>query len=40
MNEIELGMAMPTIESWASKISRGKGICIQDYLNPDIVVHR
>jgi hypothetical protein len=25
MNEIELGMAIPTIESWASKISRDEG---------------
>jgi hypothetical protein len=40
MNEIELGMAIPTIESRASKISRDKGIRIRDYLNPDIVVHR
>jgi hypothetical protein len=25
MNEIELGMLIPTIESWASKISRDEG---------------
>jgi hypothetical protein len=25
VNEIELGMQIPTIESWASKISRDKG---------------
>jgi hypothetical protein len=30
MNEIELVMAIPTIESRVSKISRDKGICIQD----------
>jgi hypothetical protein len=40
VNEIELGMVMPTIESRASKISRDKGICIRDYLNSDIVVHQ
>jgi hypothetical protein len=25
VNEIELGMQIPTIESWASKISRDEG---------------
>jgi hypothetical protein len=40
VNEIELGMAIPTIESRASKISRDKGIPIRHCLNPDIVVHR
>jgi hypothetical protein len=40
MNEIELGMEIPTIEYWASKISQDKEICIRDLLNSDIVVHR
>ena len=29
-NEIELGMEIPTIESWASNISPDKGNCIRD----------
>jgi hypothetical protein len=29
-NEIELGMEIPTIESWASNIPIDKGNCIRD----------
>ena len=29
-NEIELGMEIPTIESWASNIPLDKGNCIHD----------
>ena len=34
MNEIELGMVIPTIKSRPSKISRDKGNGIRDCLNP------
>ena len=29
-NEVELGMEIPTIESWASNIPIDKGNCIRD----------
>ena len=32
-NEIERGMGIPTIESWASNIPMDKGNCIRDWLN-------
>ena len=33
-NEIELGIVIPTIESWASNVPIDKGNCIRDWLNP------
>ena len=37
-NEIELGIAIPTIESRVSKISRDKGNCVRIIVVHDIVV--
>ena len=34
VNEIELGIEIPTIESRASNIPKDKGNVIRDYMNP------